>query len=68
MTRRVGSYVLACLICAAPAVGPESVPLKPGAQQVTEVTESSNSEAGNSDTHSLSLKEGEQANPDAGCN
>ena len=65
MTRRVGSYVLAGLICAAPAMGAESVPLKPGEYQVTAVTESSSGEAGKPDTHSRCLKEEHLANPDA---
>jgi len=65
MTRRVGGYVMVGLICAAQAVGAESVPLKPGEYQVTAVTESSNGEAGKPDTHSRCLKEEHLANPDA---
>ncbi len=65
MMRRVGSYVMVSLICAAPAVGAESVPLKPGEYQVTAVTESSNGEAGKPDTRSRCLKEEHLANPDA---
>lgn len=65
MNRRVGIYVMTGLICAAPAVQAEPVPLKPGEYQVTAVTESSSGEAGKPDTHSRCLKEEHLANPDA---
>lgn len=65
MKTGVGMYVIAGVICAAPAVGAESVPLKPGEYQVTAVTESSNGEAGKPDTRSRCLKEEHLADPDA---
>ena len=64
MTRRVGSYVLAGLICAAPAMGRNRY-LSSREYQVTAVTESSSGEAGKPDTHSRCLKEEHLANPDA---
>ena len=65
MTRRVGSYVLAGLICTRTGDGGESVPSQAGGIQVTAVTESSSGEAGKPDTHSRCLKEEHLANPDA---
>ena len=65
MKRCIGSYVMVGLLSVAPAVGAESVPLKPGEYQVTAVTESSSGEAGKPDTHTRCLKEEHLANPDA---
>ncbi len=61
----LGLCVIAGILCAAPWVRAEPVPLKPGEYQVTAVTESSSGEAGKPDTHTRCVKEEHLANPDA---